>query len=73
MSDCEDCQVNIEAIRDGLLIAAVASTTVGIFYVSKMAGVGQHNTLLASTFLACFMSLPAWEMYFFDLMIKRPY
>ena len=62
MSDCEDCQKDIEPIRDGLLIAAVASMTVGIFYVLRMAGIGQHNTLLTSTSLACFMSLPAWKM-----------
>ena len=62
MTDCEDCQKNIEPIRDGPLIAAVVSTTVAIFYVIRMAGVGQDNPLLASTLLACFMSLPAWEM-----------
>ena len=62
MSDCEDCQKDIEPIRDGLLIASVASMTVGIFYVLRMAGIGQHNTLLTSTSLACFMSLPAWKM-----------
>ena len=31
---------------DGLLITTVASTTVGMFYALKAAGVGQHNALL---------------------------
>ena len=44
---------------DGLLITTVASTTVGIFYALKAAGLRQDNALLTSTSLAWFMSLPA--------------
>ena len=67
MGDC-DCQKNIQkpiddgstidataakkAIGDGLLITTVASTTVGIFYALRAAGVGQHNALLTSSSLA---------------------
>ena len=77
MSDC-DCLKNIikpiddgstadataakKSIGDGLLITTVTSTTVGIFYVLRAAGVGQHNALLTSTSLACFMSLPIRKM-----------
>ena len=72
MSDC-DCQKNIKKteltvddvkkpIGDGFLITTVASTTVGISYTLRAAGVGQHNALLTSTSLACFMSLPIWKM-----------
>ena len=78
MSDC-DCQINIKkptvnnvnkSIGDGLLLISVA-TTVRIFYSLREAGVGQHNALLTSTWLAWFISLPVWKMYFFDLMIKK--
>ena len=69
MSDC-DCQKNIKRLEptvddvqkpigDGLLITTVASTTVGIFYALRAAGAGQHNALITSTSLACFMSLHA--------------
>ena len=67
MGDCY-CQKNIQkpiddgstidataakkAIGDGLLITTVASTTVGIFYALRAAGVGQHNALLTSSSLA---------------------
>ena len=75
MSDC-DCQKNIKKseptvddvekpIGDGLPITTVVSTTVGIFYALRAAGVGQHNALITSTLLACFMSLPNWKMLFF--------
>ena len=43
-------------IGDGLLITTVVSTTVGIFYALREAGLGQHNADLTSTSLACFMS-----------------
>ena len=78
MSDC-DCQINTKkptvnnankSIGDGLLLISVA-TTVRILYSLREAGVGQHNALLTSTWLAWFMSLPVWKMYFFDLMIKK--
>ena len=42
MSDCT------EPIRYGLLMAAVASTTVGIFYALRAAGVRQYSALLTS-------------------------
>ena len=69
MSDC-DCQKNIKKsestvddvekpIGDGLLITTVASTTVRIFYTLRAAGVRQHNALITSKSLACFMSLHA--------------
>ena len=77
MSNCH-CQKNIKKLIDDgstvdtttskkpmgdeLLINTVASTTVGIFFVLKAAGVGQHNALLTSTSLAWFMSLPIWKM-----------
>ena len=67
MSDC-DCQKNIKKsiddrstvdataakkpIGDELLITTAASTTVGIFYALRAAGVGQHNALLTSMLLA---------------------
>ena len=66
-----DCQKNIKKpnagdvkkpIGDGLLITTVASTTVRIFYALRATDVGQHNTLIRSTSLACFMSLPIWKM-----------
>ena len=76
MGDC-DCQKNIQkpiddgstidataakkTIGNGLLITTVASTTVGIFYAVRAAGVGQHNALSTSS-LAWFMSLPVWKM-----------
>ena len=68
-----DCQKNIKKpnagdvkkpIGDGLLITTVASTTVGTFCALKAAGVGQHNALLTSTSLACFMSLRIWKRNF---------
>ena len=66
MSDCNH-QKNINklnvddlkrSIGDELIITTVASTTVGIFYALRAAGVGQHNALLTSIniLLACFMS-----------------
>ena len=66
MSDC-NYQKNINklnvddlkrSIGDELIITTVASTTVGIFYALRAAGVGQHNALLTSIniLLACFMS-----------------
>ena len=72
MSDC-DCQKNIKKteltiddvkkpIGDGFFITTVASTTVGISYTLRAAGLGQHNALLTSTSLAYFMSLPIWKM-----------
>ena len=70
MSDC-NYQKNINklnvddlkrSIGDELIITTVASTTVGIFYALRAAGVGQHNALLTSTSLAWFMSLPVWKM-----------
>ena len=77
MSGC-DCQENIKKpiddgstidataakkpIGDGLLITTVLSTTVRIFYALRAAGVGQHNALLTSMSLACFMSLPTLKM-----------
>ena len=77
MGDC-DCQKNIKKPNhdvstvdapaakkptgDGLLITTVASTTVGIFYALREAGIGQYNALLTSTSLAWFMSLPVWKM-----------
>ena len=77
MGDC-DCQKNskkpdhdgstVEApaakkpTGDGLLIATVASTTVGMFYELRAAGVGQNNALLTSTLLTWFMSLPVCKM-----------
>ena len=70
MSDC-DCQKNIKKptvddakkpIADGLLITTIASTTVRIFHALRAADVGQHNALLTSTSLACFMSLPIRKM-----------
>ena len=70
MSDC-NYQKNINklnvddlkrSIGDELIITTVASTTVGIFYALRAAGVGQHNALLTSTSLAWFMSLPIWKM-----------
>ena len=77
MSNCH-CQKNIKKLIDNestvdtttskkpvgdeLLINTVASTTVGIFFALKAAGVGQHNALLTSTSLAWFMSLPIWKM-----------
>ena len=57
-----DAMAAKKSIGDGLLITTVASTTVGIFYALRAAGVGQHNALLTSTSLACFMSLPIWKM-----------
>ena len=73
-----DCQKNIKKpiddgstvdataakkpIGDGLLITTVVSTTVGIFYTLRVAGVGQHNALTTSTSLACFIPLPIWKM-----------
>ena len=51
-----------ETVGDGPVIAAVASTIVGIFYTLRAAGVGQHSALLTSTWLACLVSLQAWEM-----------
>ena len=68
-----DCQKNIKKpnasdvkkpIEDGLLITTVASMTVGTFCALKAAGVGQHNALLTSTSLACFMSLRIWKCNF---------
>ena len=44
-------------IGDGLPVTAVASTTVGIFYALRAADIGQHNALITSTSLVCFMSL----------------
>ena len=44
-----------------MLITTAASTTVGILYVLRAAGVGQHNALLTSTSLAWFFSLPVWK------------
>ena len=75
MSDC-DCKKNIKKpiddgstvddvkkpIGDGLIITTVASTTVRIFYALRATDVGQHNTLIISPSLACFMSLPIWKM-----------
>ena len=77
MGDC-DCQKNIQKpiddgstidataakkpIGDGLLITTVASTTVGIFYAVRPAGVGQLNALLTYLLLAWFMSLAVWKM-----------
>ena len=77
MSEC-DCQKNIKKpiddestvdstaakkpIADGLLITTVACTTVGIFYLVRAAGVGQHNALLTFTSLAWLMSSPVWKM-----------
>ena len=77
MSNCH-CQKNIKKLIDDgstvdtttskkpmgdeLLINTVASTTVGIFFALKAAGVGQHNALLTSMSLAWFMSLPIWKM-----------
>ena len=70
MSDC-NYQKNINklnvddlkrSIGDELIITTVASTTVGIFYALRAAGVGQHNALLTSTSLAWFMSLLVWKM-----------
>ena len=72
MSDC-DCQKNIKKpeptiddvekpIGDGLLIIILVCTTVGIFCALMTTDVAQHNALLTSTLLACFMFLPMWEM-----------
>ena len=63
-----DCQKNIKKPIDGesvvdattakkpiggrLLITTVTSTTVGIFYAQRTAGVGQHKALFTSTSLA---------------------
>ena len=47
MSDCA------EPIRDGLLMAAVASTTVGIFCALRAAGVRQYSALLTSWHALC--------------------
>ena len=66
MSNCQDCQqeklidnrstVDVaatkEPIGNRLLMTVVASTAAGIFYTLRIAGVGQHNTLLTSTSLA---------------------
>ena len=71
MSDC-DSHKNIKkpeptidnvkkSIEDGLLITIVVCRTVGIFYVLMTTDAGQHNALLTSTLLACFMFLPIWE------------
>ena len=57
-----DATTTKNTIGDGLLITTVASTTVGMFYALRAAGVGQHNALLTSTSLAWFMSLPVWKM-----------
>ena len=70
MSDC-DCQKNIKRLEptvddvqkpigDGLLITTVASTTVGIFYALRAAGVGQHNALITST---CWHALCLYMFY----------
>ena len=84
MCNCQYCQQKCirdegstvdakKPIKDGILMTAVASTTAGIFYALRMAGVGQHNTLLVSTSLAWLISLPVWKMQFFDMIIKRTY
>ena len=49
-------------IGDGLLITTAASTIVGIYYEVRATDVRQHNALLTSTSLACFMSFPIWKM-----------
>ena len=71
-----DCQKNIKKLiddgstvdaksarkpGDGLLITTVASTTVGIFYALRAAGVGQHKALFRFTLLVWFLSLPVWK------------
>ena len=59
-STVDDVKKPIE--QDGLLITIVASTTVVIFYALRVAGLGQHNVLITSTSLACFLSLPIRKM-----------
>ena len=49
-------------IGDGLIITTVAATTAVMFFILRLVGMRQGHALLTPTSLACFMSLPVWEM-----------
>ena len=70
MSSC-DCQENIEDpmkdasnfdreknIGNGLIITTIAATTAGMSFALRAVNVEQPKALLASTALACLLSLP---------------
>ena len=48
-------------IGDKLLMTTVAATSVEIFVSLRAVSAVQHYELLASTSLACLVSLPLWE------------
>ena len=69
-----DCQENInkltedetagsaeKPIGDVPFIPFTAATTVGIFFVLRVMGVGQHDALVIPTSLVWLFSLPVWE------------
>ena len=67
MSDCDDQNTDgVDAttvkkpIGDGLMIISLTATTAAIFLGLRLADMRQGNTLLTSTSLVWFMSLPVW-------------
>ena len=67
MSDCDDQNTDgVDAttvkkpIGDGLMIISLTATTAAIFLGLRLADMRQGSTLLTSTSLVWFMSLPVW-------------